>query len=83
MKKPYQKPAVLIESFELSQSIAACYFKLNHEASDNCKTVGQTNYNGDYIAEGGFLNKEVCDYELQAYCWTNGSGMFATYLSQN
>lgn len=81
MKKPYKKPTVSIENFTLSQSIASCYFKLDHAASDNCKTVGQENYNGDYIEAGGFLDETTCDYELEAYCWTNGSGMFATYLS--
>lgn len=81
MKKQYKKPTVSIENFTLSQSIASCFYKLNHEANENCKTVGQTNYNGNYIDAGGFLNEDVCDYELEAYCWTNGSGMFATYLS--
>ena len=81
MKKPYKKPEVSIESFELSQSIAACYFKLDHTTVETCQTEGQVNYNGDYIDAGGFLNEHTCEYVVEEYCWTNGSGMFATYLS--
>lgn len=80
MKKPYQKPEVLIESFELSQSIASCYYKLNYTSVTSCMTVAQDNED-NYIFEGGFLDEKNCTHIIEDYCWTNGSGMHATYMS--
>lgn len=78
MKKSYVKPELTYESFQLSQSIAACFVKLNQENPESCQTVGGTN---GYVEPGGFLNYQSCSTIIDDYCITNGSGFIVTHTS--
>lgn len=78
MKKSYVKPVLTYESFQLSQSIAACYVKLNQNNPESCQTDGGTS---GFVEPGGFLNDQSCVYILEDYCITNGSGFIVTHTS--
>lgn len=80
MKKVYKKPTIAFESFQLSQSIAACYIKLGSTTALLCETAGNTNEDGE-IKPGGFTNDINCDYSLEGYCYTNGTSEYGTYMS--
>lgn len=38
MKKTYQKPAIIIENFMLTEMIASCAFSVNIQTNNNCAT---------------------------------------------
>lgn len=80
MKKTYEKPMIAFESFELSQSIAACYIKLGSTTALLCETVGNENDDG-VIEPGGFTSAINCDYNLDNFCYANGSSEYGTYMS--
>ena len=77
MRKRNQKPEIVFESFELSQSIAACFYKLNSTLEELCMTED----NGTWVDPGGFINEESCTYAVEDYCITNGVSDRVTYMS--
>lgn len=77
MKKCYQKPIIVCERFQLSQSIAACYYKLNATLEESCMTVE----NGNNVDAGGFISETACEYEIQDFCITNGVNDRTTFMS--
>lgn len=78
MKRPYIKPELVYENFQLAQSIATC--DLNYHGSsttvDTCHASGDAS-NGINV----FFNK-TCDFqEFDGYCITNSSTGFTTFNS--
>lgn len=69
--KPYVKPELYFESFELAQHIAACDYKLGINDVTICK-ITEDRYT-DNIAAGGFVSQNICDFPFEIYCYTNGS----------
>lgn len=74
--KKYVKPELILEHYELSNTIAACAFDLTLSDSSSCTATGSS---ADGM--GGvvlFLNKEMgCLHDpkiFEFYCYQNGSG---------
>ena len=75
MKKVYEKPQVYMERFELSQSIAACDYKLNAGNIAECN-IEADRYVDDYgDFTGGFTADGHCSKDVSVYCYTDGSGL--------
>lgn len=74
--KPYVKPELYFESFELAQHIAGCNLTLNDQDGLSCAASGTIdNENGDrWNIDTWFLNGNAsCKVTLDSYCYTNGS----------
>ena len=74
--KKYVKPELFFESFELSQSIAACGIDVNHENKEKCTPT----LDGDsWPGEGGmtlFGQGKECINDIsiiEVYCYTVGT----------
>ena len=70
MKKVYEKPQIYMERFELSQSIASCYFNFGNSSNDP---------NSCQATEGSwglavFANNKVCENIEENYCYENATG---------
>ena len=83
--KTYVKPELYFESFELSQHIASCDFKLvNALYKDSCQVVktGPSTAPDEFgTIMGGYFTGDTqsCDKKIgfdrfEHYCYTNGSG---------
>lgn len=72
--KAYVKPELFYESFELSQHIALCDYQLNLTDATNCKIITDRYEDDCADVVGGFTSKNVCDFQYEIYCYTNGSG---------
>ena len=83
--KTYVKPELYFESFELSQHIASCDFKLvNALYKDSCQVVktGPSTAREDFgDIMGGYFTEvtKSCQNKIgfdrfEHYCYTNGSG---------
>ena len=73
--KPYVKPELYYESFELSQSIAACGWDMNQTSPANCTAEGDPEFGNDFFGAVLFLSANTsCDFEDIDYCYENGSG---------
>ena len=74
MKRSYVKPELAYESFELSQSIAACAVTLAHAAVETC-ALNADNPGFEFMA-GYFAAPGVCtivETSAEIYCYTNGA----------
>lgn len=81
--KPYVKPELYYESFELAQHIAGCNLKINSADLLSCVATG-TISSGPWedVSEAWFLEKnQNCTDWAEAYCYTNGSITSATINS--
>lgn len=72
--KPYVKPELFYESFELSQHIAACGIDVNHADTSSCNPTLDDDFwpglGGTKVFEDG------CDMSIDAldvYCYTAGT----------
>ena len=72
--KPYVKPELFYESFEMNQSIAACAFDLN-QAENSCRYEGDPAYG--LAGESVFTDSLSCTYTkemadvMEIYCYQN------------
>lgn len=78
--KPYVKPELYYESFELAQHIAGCSLKWNKfDAGQSCSASGLI---GDTTSENWFIsNVQACTVETEDYCYTQGNIHTATINS--
>lgn len=76
--KAYQKPVLYYERFELTQHIASCDLKLNHELG-SCTAKG-TLPDGYFPIEHGFTKLD-CAEPIQDYCYTNSAEIRFTHMS--
>lgn len=73
--KPYVKPELYYENFELAQHIAGCSLELQHEDGLQCAATGTVTdgFGEEMHLDTWFINNLVCKTPLQSYCYTNGS----------
>lgn len=75
--KPYVKPELYFESFELAQHIAGCNLTLNIQDGQSCTASGtiDNESGGDrWYLDTWFLNgNDLCTMPQENYCYTNGS----------
>lgn len=81
--KPYVKPELYYENFELAQHIAGCAFTTPEITSpETCKYYGTIGKKEGWWFIGG---NSVCDtegvYQAEDYCYTNGTTTIATINS--
>lgn len=61
MKKTYQKPAIVIENFMLTEMIASCAYSVNIQTTSNCVTnLGDSTLMEAWKKIGLFNNSEAC-----------------------
>lgn len=71
--KKYVKPELFFESFELSQSIAACGIDANHDDEIKCSPTTDPDFWGDKLV---VYNDGICAnsaQKLEGYCYTSGT----------
>lgn len=75
--KPYVKPELYFESFELAQHIAGCNLTLNNDQDVyNCAASGTIDdeNGGHWYQDFWFLEgNKSCIAHSDIYCYTNGS----------
>lgn len=73
--KVYVKPELYYESFELSQNVATCDYRLGADSSDKC-TITKDNCDKDGADfTGAFVSEKICEITADNfYCYTAGSG---------
>lgn len=76
--KPYVKPELYYENFELAQHIAACNVTL---ASSNPMDCTATGIIDGFESASWFLTEGICQPVLDDYCITNGTINMATVSS--
>lgn len=77
--KPYVKPELHYESFELAQHIAGCSLTpISSVDPMNCKYSGVI---GGEPSESWFIAKPVCDVPVEDYCYTNSNSTITTINS--
>lgn len=76
MKKVYEKPQVYMERFELSQNVAACDWKLDSGAPENCIIVRDNFEDDGADFTNGFTATPRCKVEASVYCYTSGAAGF-------
>ncbi len=64
MKKPYQKPVIMIENFTLSDYIAACGSVINLTAG--CSNVIKDNGEAEFFMSYGGFN-DSCELKISDY----------------
>lgn len=79
MKKPYVKPQLYYENFELSQHVAACGWDMsNAKKKEDCSALGDTEWGNEPVVifiEGN----SNCVEKPEVYCYeasSNGVGLF-------
>lgn len=71
--KKYVKPELFFESFELSQSIAACGIDVNYKNEHECSPTTDPVFWGDKVlvfSDGTCANLAE---KLEGYCYTSGT----------
>ncbi len=76
--KPYVKPELYYESFELAQHIAGCNITMNNTVEANCTGDGTI---GKITSNGWFVTIDYCISINESYCYTNGAGTTVTVNS--
>lgn len=82
--KPYVKPELYYENFELAQHIAGCW--LSYENASGQKLSSPEHCTATGIIDGResaswFLTEGICQPVLDDYCVTNGTINMATISS--
>lgn len=60
MKKTYQKPAIVIENFMLTEMIASCAYSVNIQTTSNCATNLEDSTLMDAWKDLGLFNSKDC-----------------------
>ena len=72
--KKYVKPELFFESYELSQTIAACGWDLVKDAEGNTRFLGDPEWGNPQIL---VFNEASCETVLEGYCYENSSDNIA------
>ena len=83
--KPYVKPELYFESFELAQHIAACAWDMkNNNDGNSCTAEWDTSFGGGPIGESIF-NHAACTIQESAnegiICYTSGTDTQKVFAS--
>lgn len=77
--KPYVKPELYYESFELAQHIAGCNITMQNTVEENCIGTGTI---GPWPGNAWFLDgNDNCVIKTESYCYSNGAGTTVTVNS--
>lgn len=84
MKKPYVKPQLYYENFELSQHIAACGWDMDNQDKNNCRALGDApNFNNPPVYL--FTDTSRCDVVPgdtgESYCYEPSKGAYGLFNS--
>lgn len=73
--KPYVKPELFYENFELSQHIAACGIDVNFADTEKCIPSLDSDFWGmsDTVFSDGRTNCSIDISVIEAYCYTSGT----------
>lgn len=80
--KPYVKPELFYESFELSQSVAACGWDMNQLDKNNCTALGDESWGRFPV--NLFTDTPRCDVTeetVEAYCYEVSSDAYKLFNS--
>lgn len=77
--KPYVKPELHYESFELVQHIAGC--SLTPISSGDPETCRYSGVIGGVESQFWFIAKPVCDVPVDDYCYANSNSNITTINS--
>ena len=84
MKKPYVKPQLYYENFELSQHIAACGWDMRNQADkSNCTALGdELNFNNPPVSLFTDTSRcEVTEDQVEGYCYEVSKGGMGVFNS--
>lgn len=84
MKKAYTKPMVMIESFELSQHIAACHFQVtnkNQAIKDGCNGEVNDIFGNIKLFYHAIANNQCEQDGEDIYCYTTGGPANSVFSS--
>ncbi|MGM9586580.1 MAG: hypothetical protein ACI3VA_03730 [Candidatus Limivicinus sp.] len=84
MKKPYVKPQLYYENFELSQHVAACGWDMNQTDKDTCTALGdQDDFNNPAVTL--FTDTPRCEVVPgnvgESYCYEPSKGAYGIFNS--
>lgn len=80
--KPYVKPEIHFEEFELSTHIATCSLDMSNSASkDSCSATGDSDCGFPENVQFFTGTNDKCNAPIEDYCYTNGSGGFNIFNS--
>lgn len=79
--KPYVKPELYYENFELAQHIAACNITMQHTVEGDCTGTGTVGPWGSETTLWFLSGNEQCTNHQEKYCYTNGAGTTVTVNS--
>lgn len=82
--KPYVKPELFYESFEMNQSIAACEYDMNLMPENGCTGEWDIDLDNstEAIAKNVFLEKTAgCVIKIEGYCYFNATNSVNTFQS--
>lgn len=73
--KPYVKPELFYENFELSQHIAACAWDMSNSTSvENCSAASDPEWGLPGGITAFYADRSICiNGPVESYCYTNGS----------
>lgn len=75
MKKTYQKPAIVIENFMLTEMIASCAFSVNIQTNNNCATnLGESTLMDAWKQIGLFNSDDKCEDQVEEGTELNWAG---------
>ena len=85
--KPYVKPELYFESFELAQHIAACAWDMKNQNNENNCTAewDTTDFGG--VADGQLFNANNTNYDIKddiyegKICYTNSEPNYRVFAS--
>lgn len=76
--KPYVKPELYYENFELAQHIAGCSLTLLNADVKSCAATGTIN---GVPSESWFVAEPTCGVTVEEYCYTGSHSNLATINS--
>lgn len=83
MKKPYVKPQLYYENFELSQHVAACGWDMRNQADkSNCTALGDKDWGNEPVYLFTETSRcEVTEDQVEGYCYENGTDFMRVFNS--
>ena len=84
--KTYVKPQLFLESYEVSQTIAACRWDLNHADKNTCQAEYDLTLDNKMHDPGLQLFTDLgrctmLEEDVEGYCYTNGAAGFNLFQS--
>lgn len=83
MKKPYVKPQLYYENFELSQHVAACGWDMDNQSDkNNCTAIGDEEWGHFPVALFTTTDRcEITEDQAEGYCYEVSKGGMGVFNS--